>query len=148
MLKSLVSSLVSGEVKELTSRVSSAAILYVLAGLCAVVGVAFLVGAGFVLVAERYGTIEATLGFGLGFLVVAVLLLVVNSMQAKAWKRRREEARAGEVKALAIAALLGAVPGLLKTRGGLAGILVPIIGLVALKIVDENRGDGGKDEES
>lgn len=146
MLKSLVSVLVSGEVKELTSRISSAAILYVLAGLFAIVGIGFLVGAGFVLAAERYGTIEAALGFGLGFLAVAVVLLIINSALAKAWKRRRREERAGELKALAIAALLGTVPGLLKTRGGLAGILVPIIGLVALKIVEENRGDGEDDE--
>ncbi len=141
MLKSLIGSLIAGEMKELTGRAKGALLLYALACVSAVVGVGFLVGAGFVIASSRYGTLNAAIGFGVGFLVMAMLFLAVNSMQAKAWRRRREAQRGDEIKALAATALIAALPGLLKTRSGIAGVLMPIVGLIALKIYDENRGD-------
>lgn len=141
MFKALIGSLIAGEMKELTGRVRSSVLLYLFAGICVVVGIGFLIGAAFLLAAERYGTLEAALGFGGGFIVLAVLLVLIDSMQAKAWKRRRAERRGGELKALAATALLAALPGLLKTRTGFAGIMMPVIGLIALKIYDENRED-------
>lgn len=139
MFKALMGSLIAGEMKELTGRIKTATVLYLLACILVVVGIGFLIGAAFVLAAERYGTLEAALGFGFGFIVLAVLLVLINSMRAKAWKRRRLEQKGGELKALAATALLAALPGLLKTRSGFAGIMMPVIGLIALKIYDENR---------
>ena len=145
MLKSVITSLISGEMKDLTGRAKGALMLYVLACVSAVVGLGFLVGAAFVIAATRYGALNAALGFGVGFLALALLFIAINSMQAKAWKRKREAQRSGEIKLLAATALIAALPGLLKTKSGIAGALMPIVGLIALKIYDENRGD---DEES
>lgn len=141
MFKTIVGSLISGEMKELTGRAKSALLLYLMAGISVVVGAGFLLGAAFIFLADIYGTLRTAIGFGVGFLVIAVLLVIVNSMQAKAWQRRREQQRGSEIKALAATAMIAALPGLLKSRSGLAGVLMPVLGLIALKIYDENRED-------
>ncbi len=139
MLRSMVMALIAGQAKELTRRVRSAALLNLLAVIFATVGAGFLVGAGFIVAANRYGTLESAIGFAIGFLAVAALLFAVNAIQSRAWKRRQEQMQANEMKTLAATALIAALPGLLKSKSGLAGILLPIAGLVALKIYDENR---------
>ncbi|MEX0347763.1 MAG: hypothetical protein AB3N20_22770 [Rhizobiaceae bacterium] len=145
MLKSIISALVAGEAKQLTHRAKSAAVLYLLAVVALVVGAGFLVGAGYIFAAEKYGSLNAAIGFGIGFAAIAVLLLIINAMQAKAWRRRRAEERGGELKLLAATAAIAVLPGLLKTRSGLVGLLAPIAGLVLLKIIEENQPDDSDD---
>ncbi len=141
MLKSLIGTLIAGEAKQLTRRAKGAVILYALAIVALAVGAGFLIGAGYIAAAARYDALNAAIGFGVGFIVLAMIFLVVNSVQARAWRRKREEERSGELKTLAATAVIAALPGLLKSRAGLAGILIPIAGLVALKIIDENRDE-------
>lgn len=147
MLKSLVGALVAGEMKKLARRTRNAVLLNVLAGVSAIAGVGFLVGAGFTAAARRYGSVETAIGFAAGFIAIAALLIAINALQAKAWKRRRLKAEGSELRALAATAAIAALPGLLKSKTGLAGVLLPIAALVALKIYDENRSDGDSGED-
>ncbi|TIX55012.1 MAG: hypothetical protein E5V28_25035, partial [Mesorhizobium sp.] len=93
MLASLVSGLASGEAVAAVRRARTAAIVYALAALAALCGVGFLVGAAYVWVAGRYGPMAACLGFGVGFLVIAGLLLLFHQQSAGARARRRARRR-------------------------------------------------------
>ena len=50
---------------------------------------AFLLAAAFILVAREYGNLNASLGFGAGFLVVAIVVLAGYKLAARAAARRR-----------------------------------------------------------
>jgi hypothetical protein len=148
MLRALLAALISGEAKAFAGRARTAAALYLLASVALAAGIAFLVGAAFLLAAERFGSLRAAIGFGLGFVVAGAGLLAVNALLAGAWRRKRKAERGAEFRALAATAALVALPSLLKSRTGLVGLLLPVVGLVALKILDENRQtDGGRDDE-
>lgn len=147
MLRSIIGALIAGEAKQLSRRAKSAVILHLLAAIALAVGAGFLIGAGYIFAAERYGSLNAAIGFGAGFVAIAVLLLIINAMQAKAWRRRRAEERGGELKLLAATAAIAALPGLLKTRSGIVGLLAPIAGLVLLKVIEENQLDETDDAE-
>lgn len=138
MLASLISGLASGEIVAAVRRARTAAIVYALAALAALCGLGFLVGAAYVWVAGRYGPIGACIGFGIGFLVIAGLLLLIHQLSAGARTRRRARRRNADMKAIGIAAALAVLPTLLKGKGGLGTLLGPVIALVAYAIYREN----------
>ncbi|RWK93078.1 MAG: hypothetical protein EOR45_27120, partial [Mesorhizobium sp.] len=102
MLASLLSGLASGEAVAAVRRARTAAIVYALAALAALCGLGFLVGAAYVWVAGRYGPMAACLVFGLGFLVIAGLLLLIHRLSAGARARRRARRRTADIKAVGI----------------------------------------------
>lgn len=111
-LAALIASVVSGEASEAVGRARTAAIVYLLAGLLALCGVGFLIGAGFVALARELGTLEAALWFGGGFLALAVILVVGHRLAARARAREAAKRRQSEVKAVAGAAALAMLPAL------------------------------------
>ncbi|TIM21773.1 MAG: hypothetical protein E5Y69_30540, partial [Mesorhizobium sp.] len=106
-----------------------------LAALC---GLGFLVGAAYIWVAGRYGPMAACFGFGIGFLVIAGVLLLIYQLSAGARARRRARRRNADMKAVGITAALAILPTLLKGKGGLGTILGPAIALAAYAIYREN----------
>ncbi len=148
MLAALIQSIVSGETTRAAKRVRRAMIDYMIAGICLGIGVGFLIAAAYIFVAERYGALYTAIGFGLGFIALAGVALIVHriisGIQAK---RRAEEARAAQVQALAGAAAFAILPALLKGRGGLVSLLAPVAAMVAYAIFKENS-DRAQDEDS
>ena len=148
MLAALIQSIVSGETTRAAKRVRRAMIDYVIAGICLGIGLGFLIAAAYIFVAERYGALYTAIGFGLGFIALAGLALIVHriisGIQAK---RRAEEARAAQVQAIAGAAAFAILPALLKGRGGLVSLLAPVAAMVAYAIFKENSDRAG-DEDS
>jgi hypothetical protein len=145
MLAALVSALASGETVAAMRRARTAAIVYGLAALAALCGLGFLVGAAYIWAAGRYGPMAASLGFGIGFLVVAGLVLVVYQVTASARARRLARRRNADMKAIGITAALAVLPALLKGKGGLGVILGPAIALAAYAIYRENVKPGSDD---
>jgi hypothetical protein len=139
MLRGLIAMVLSGEARRFAGRARSAALLYLLAFLAFAIGAGFLVGACFVLAAERFGTVNAAVAFGLGFGAAGLASLIVNALMARAWRRRREREKASEWQALAMTAALALLPSLVRSRAGKAGLILPVLGLIALRILDENR---------
>src|SRR6187399_955176 len=88
MLASLIASFASGEVMNVVRRAKSAAIAYLLAAVFGLVGVGFLIGALFTWAARRFGTIEAEIGFGAAFLVIAILVLSIHAIASRSRARR------------------------------------------------------------
>jgi hypothetical protein len=138
MLASLISGFAAGETMAAVRRARTAAMVYALAALAALCGVGFLIGAAYVWVAGRYGPITACLGFGVGFLVIAGLLLLIHKLSAGARVRRGARRRNADMKAIGMTAALAVLPTLLKGKGGLGTILGPAIALAAYAIYREN----------
>jgi hypothetical protein len=93
MLASLLASLASGETLQAVRRARRAAIAYLLAGAAGLCGIAFLVGALYIFCSERYGSLATATGFGVGFIAIALLILVVHRLTAQSRARRVAEQR-------------------------------------------------------
>lgn len=138
LLASLLSGFATGETVAALRRARVAAIVYAIAALAAFCGLGFLVGAAYIWTAARYGSQEAALGFGVGFLVIAGLVLLVHRLMSGARARREAKRRSADMKALGITAALAVLPALLKGKGGLGVILGPAVALAAYAIYREN----------
>ena len=114
------------------------AILYGLAAIFALCGVGFLIGAAYIWLAARYGPLATSLGFGIGFLVVAGLILVAHKLTTRMRSRRRARRRQADMTAVGITAALALLPALAKSKGGLGAIVAPALAVVAYAIYREN----------
>jgi len=138
MLASLIASLASGETVVAIRRARRAAIVYLLAGTAGLIGVGFLIGALYIWLSERYGRLEAALGFSVGFIVLALMILLVHRLTAGSRARRAAERRKSDLTAMGVAAALAALPGLMRSRAGLGTLLAPALAVVAYAIYREN----------
>lgn len=145
MLATLISGLASGETVAAMRRARTAAVVYALAALAAFCGLGFLVGAAYIRAAGRYGSMAAALGFGIGFLLIAGLILLVYTITTGTRARRRVQRRNADIKAIGVAAALAVLPALLKGKGGMGAILGPAIALAAYAIYRENVKPGPDD---
>jgi hypothetical protein len=147
LLVSLISGFASGETAAAMRRARTAAIIYVLAMLAALCGLGFLVGAAYIWVAARYGSLAAALGFGAGFLIIAGLILLIHQLMSGARARREARRRNADMKMIGITAALAVLPALLKGKAGLGLILGPAAALVAYAIYRENVKPDDPDED-
>lgn len=144
MLSSLVAAFLSGEATGAVRRARRAAIVYLFAGLMALVGAGFLVGAAYAAAATRFGTVEAAVGFGLVFILIGLLALGIHALSNRARKREaagRRNADMATIASVAAVSLLPALarlPSLLKSKSGMAGIVGPALAVLAYGIYREN----------
>jgi len=137
-LVSLISALASGEAMAALQRARMTAILYGLAAIFALCGVGFLIGAAYIWLAARYGSLATSLGFGIGFLVVAGLILVIHKLTTSMRSKRRARRRQADMTAVGITAALALLPALAKSKGGLGAVVAPALAVVAYAIYREN----------
>ncbi|TPJ18697.1 hypothetical protein FJW04_05080 [Mesorhizobium sp. B2-7-3] len=146
LLASLLSGFASGETVAAIRRARTAAIVYMLAALAVFCGIGFLVGAAYIWASARYGSLAAALSFGVGFLVIAGLVLLTHRLMSGTRMRREARRRKTDMKAIGITAALAVLPALLKGglkgglkgKGGLGIILGPAVALAAYAIYREN----------
>jgi undecaprenyl pyrophosphate phosphatase UppP len=138
MLASLIASLASGETVVAIRRARRAAIVYLLAGTAGIIGVGFLIGALYIWLSELYGRLETALGFGVGFIVLALLIVLVHRLTAGSRAKRAAERRRSDLTAMGVAAALAALPGLTRSRAGLGTLVAPALAVVAYAIYREN----------
>lgn len=145
MLSSLLASFAAAETSLAIRRTRRAATAYGAAVVVACVGVGFLVAAAFIWTAQEFGRIEAALGFGFGFLVIAALILGVHKMLATSRIREEQQQRRADMAALGTSAALTVLPTLMRSKGGIGAILGPVVALAAYAIIREHRkgSDGG-----
>jgi hypothetical protein len=150
VLASLIAGLASGETVAALKRARTAAIVYLIAAAVACIGLGFLLAAAFMWAERRYGPIEAALGFGIGFLVIGGLILLVYRLTAGSRARRQAERRKTDFAALGVTAAAALLPTLLRGKPGPGLILGPLAALAAYAIYRENTrppkddGDPGK----
>lgn len=148
MLTSLIASFATGEAAAALGRARRAAIMYTVAMVAACCGAGFLVAAAYIWAAERYGAIEAALGFGGGFIVLAGFILLAHSLTSGHRARRRAKRRNADMTAIGITTAIAVLPTLLRGRSGLALLLGPVAALVAYEIYRENAKPGTGPEDS
>lgn len=129
-------------------RARMTAILYGLAGVFALCGIGFLIGAVYIWLAARYGSFATSVGFGVGFLVVAGLVLVIHKLATGMRTRSRARQRKADMTAVGVTAALALLPALAKSRAGLGAIVAPAILLAAYAIYRENVKPGPDDRDS
>jgi hypothetical protein len=135
MLASLIAAFASGEARNTVRRAKATVIVYLLATLFGLCGLGFLIAAAYIVAARKFGGFEAAIGFGIGFLVIAILILAVRSIAARS-RARRVRRRGVDLATIAGVAAVSVLPALLKSR---AGIIAPIVALAAYAIYRENR---------
>jgi EamA domain-containing membrane protein RarD len=139
MLASLIAAFVSGEAANAARRAKGAVIAYVVVAILALTGIGFLVGAAYVVAARRFGSVEAAIGFGVAFILIALLILLVRKIAAS-MRARRSRRRAVDIATIAGAAAVSALPLLLR-KGGASGLVVPLIAIAAYAIYREHKKD-------
>lgn len=139
MLRGLLAAALTGEARQAAKRARRAALLLALAAAALAIAVGFLIAAAYMLAARRFGGIEAAIGFGVGFFALGAICILANMIAAEKARQRRKIERGPELRGLAVAAALTALPSLLRSRATLPLLVVPAIGLIALKIFSENR---------
>lgn len=139
MLASLLAGLASGETLQAIRRARRAAIAYLLAGVAALCGIGFLIGALYIFLSDRYGRLETAIGFGVGFIVLALLILLVQRLTAESRARRVAEKRKSDLAAMGIAAAIAALPTLARSRVGLGALLAPALAAAVYAIYRENK---------
>ena len=139
----LLGSLATGETARIMRRMRVAVAVYALAAAAGLCGAGFLVGAAYIAAATRYGSFEAAFAFGVAFLALALLLLVVHRLVARRKARRDALYRSQEMKNYAGAAAVALLPALLRSRSGLVGLAAPLVAVAAYALYRENSGPPG-----
>ena len=144
MLASLIAGFATTEAAQTLRRVRQLAITYVLAGIAVVCGAGFLIGAAFITVARYYGHTAAALGFGVGFLVLAVIIIMIDKISSGVRVIQAKVRRSSEARSIGIAAAVAAVPLLLRNRAALGALAGPLLAVLALKVFQENTRKRGQ----
>lgn len=143
MLASLLAAVASGEALASVRRLKLAVILYSIVAFLALIGVAFLLLAGYLYLASRYGAINAAAGLGGGFLLVGLLILLVYKITAGTRSRREARRRKSEISTVVAATALAVLPALLSRKSALGLAAAPILAAVGYQILRENRPKKG-----
>lgn len=127
MLGSLIASVVSGEATATVARARRALVVYAAAGILFLCGAGFLLGAAFVAVADEIGAVPAALWFGGGFVLIALILLLVHRVSARVRAKNTAQRRQAEMRAVASTAAIALLPTLLASRGRTFALLAPAL---------------------
>jgi undecaprenyl pyrophosphate phosphatase UppP len=146
MLASLVASIASGQTVAAVKRARRAAIAYAIAALAFACGAGFLLAAFYIWAAQRYGAIEAALGIGGSFIVLAGIILIAHRIAASARARREAVQRKSDLAAVGVATALALLPGLFRGKARLGVLLGPVVALAAYAIYRENSGPDDPDD--
>jgi len=147
MIAALLGSLASGEIALALRRAKLAIIFYGFIAIFLLCGIGFLIGAGYIYAADRYGSLNAALGFGGGFIALALVVWVVFKLSAPRRERRRAAVRKSEISALAAASGIAVASNLLRSRAGIGLLATPLIGYFAYQIIKENTSKLPPDDE-
>lgn len=140
MLRTVLLAVAGANLRRKVDQLRRAALFYVLAGITFALGLVFLLIAAFIFFAERYGALPAALGFGGGFVMLAVLILAIYSLSGNRPSPRLErEERADQMKAMATAVAIGAAPAILRSTGILGAVVLPAIAVLGYAIYRENQ---------
>lgn len=146
MLATLLAAFASAETGAVANRIRRSVRDYALAAIAAVIGLGFLLGAAFVAVADRYGGMPTAIGFGIGFLLLAGMILAYHRISARIREKRAMQRRSVEMKSIAGAAAVTALP-LLARAFGAKGLLLPFVALAALAVLREQSGRSDEDDQ-
>ncbi len=139
MLASLIAGFASGETVLAFQRAKRAVVVYLFAAITAACGVGFLLGALFIWLAERYGSLETALAFGGVFILLTILILLVHALAERSRSRLVAGKRNSDLKAIGVATAVAALPALLRAKPGVRVLLAPVIAFAAYSLYRRSR---------
>ncbi|MCR6636168.1 hypothetical protein [Devosia sp.] len=123
------------EVEGLSQRVKGLAIVYALILVCVVIGLGFLIAAGYIALSDLVGPLTATLILAGSFLAVALLVYIGLAIsESNRRKRLAERRRSSDAGAFLTTAALTALP-LLTRSPMLVKLGIPAAALAALVLL-------------
>ncbi len=147
MLASLIQSLAVSEAQGAARRVTRKIVDYTIAGVFLAIGVGFFIAAAYIFAARHFDPLYVALSFGGGFVLLAVIAVVVNRIMSGIDVRRAQEEREAQMKSAAIAASLATLPTLFKGRAGIIGLFGPLAAMAAYAIYKENTDQPGDQDD-
>lgn len=141
MLGSLLAGLISGETALAVKRARRAAVFYAVAGVFLACGIGFLIGAAYIWTAARYGALEAALGFGGGFVLLALLVLLVHRLGGRSRAKKAADRRRADLTSLGVTAAVAVLPVLLRNRTAVGALTAAAASIAALYVIRENTPD-------
>ncbi|GHC76578.1 hypothetical protein [Limoniibacter endophyticus] len=142
ILATLLTTVLAGETGALTRRAKATVLFFAAIGLLVAMGLFFALVAGFIATASRFGSVEAAIGFSLGFLVVALILYIAYRLYLANEKKKAKARRAADYSTVGIATALAVAPALLKGNP-LMKIGIPAAAVIAYLIFKENTRRSG-----
>lgn len=138
MLARLVAAVTAGEFTAYLAGLRQRLIFYALAAIFALCGIGFFIGAGYIATERRIGGFYASIWFGVGFIILAILTFVILRIVSAARARRAARRRGADVRALAGTAAIALLPALLSRSPLL--VLAPLAAVLGYGIYRENSG--------
>ena len=146
MLATLAKAILTLDLSVVSRRIRRGVISYAIAGLALLIGLGFLLAAAFIVAAREFGTLYASLGFGAGFIILAVIVLTIQAVVSRAEARRRaRELKSAELKSLVTATALSMLPVLMKHKGGVLSALMPIAAMAAYSFYKRSAPEDERD---
>lgn len=137
-LLALIGTIASGEASDAIARARRAAMVYGLAAIFLTLGLVFLLIAAFIALAREIGTLDTSLWFGGGFVVVALVIILIHRVVSKARTRRLARQRQAEIKSIVSTAAITLIPMLLASRTGSIAVLGPLAAALGYGVWKEN----------
>jgi chromate transport protein ChrA len=134
LLAPFLTSLAAGEVGLAVDRVKRRAVFLTFVGILGVIGVIFLLVAGYIALAERYGELQAALYIGAGAIVLAIVLYIIMKISDSMTRKRQKDRAKVDTSALLTIAALAAAPAVLRSRS-LLMLAIPVIAFGGLSLL-------------
>lgn len=138
LLTPFLTSLAAGEVGLAIARAKRSAMFMAIIAIFAAIGFFFLLVAAYIMLAERYGEMRASLtlaGCGFGLAILAYVIMKIS--EAVARNRQRDRAKVETSTLLTIAAL-AAAPAVLRSRA-LLMLAIPVVAFGGLSLLTKKR---------
>lgn len=145
MIGQLIALFAAGEAAGLRQRLKTAAIAYCAIVIGAFLALSFLLLAAYLAAATRWGAVMAAFWFGIGFLLLSVIVYAAYRMVASAQRRAERQKRTdtGIAAGAAAMAMLPAVFGRKSGRIGLLLTLASVAGFAAYRELVRTGKDRG-----
>lgn len=138
MLSSTLIALLSGEATARVRRLKSQMIILSILGGIALVGLMFLMLAGYLCLAAWIGPVRAALWVGGSLVAVAILGYLIYRLTAGARSRRRVAVQDAQMSALMTTTALSVLPVMASRAGAMGLVLAPFLAAVGYRIYEEN----------
>lgn len=129
MFARLIALLATGEAGVVKRRIKTAVIAYTAAALAFLLALVFLLVSAYLASAVRWGAIDAAFWFGIGFVILTALILIVYKIVAASQRRAQQRRRAADASMVAGASAMAMLPAILTRSGGIAAVLLGVAGL-------------------
>lgn len=136
----LITSLVGGEISRRINDLKQSAVIFGVVGFLVLVGLIFLLIAGYVALADYVGALYAALIIGGGFVALGLIILGIWTLKRRRDRKRMENQRP-DTREYVIASVISLAPVVIKSRL-LVSLAIPAAGAVGAYLLFSRKPSG------